>query len=219
MVSEQEVIKQFNEALSKFPKLDMPTRVNQDWEINGEIDVIDDEGSFWDTYKVKIIIPHHFPLSLFQLHEVGGKIPKQLDWHNVLYCCVSTNARIYRVLGEECTLLNWLDKFAHPYLANHIVKTKTNDYASGEFEHGAAGIVQDYEILFNVKGENAVYEKLKSICLLTKRSRNNTCFCGSGKKFKNCYLKTQMTHKFMGIPYSQLCEDLADIASVYKLKK
>ena len=159
MVSEEEVIKQYNEALCKFPKLERPTRVNQDWEI---------------------IIPHHFPLSLFQLHEVGGKIPKQIDWHNSLYCCVSTNARIYHVLGEECTLLNWLDKFAHPYLANHIVRKITKEYASGEFAHGAAGIVQDYEMLFKVKGEHAVCKKLKAICILTKCSRNEACFCGSG---------------------------------------
>lgn len=217
MVSEQEVIKQYNDALSKFPKLEKPTRVNQDWEIIGEIDVIDDEGSFWDSYKVKIIIPSHFPLSLFQLHEIGGKIPKQIDWHNSLYCCVSTNARIYRVLGEECTLLNWLDKFAHPYLANHIVKKITKEYASGEFEHGAAGIVQDYEILFNVKGASAVYEKLKTICILTKGSRNNPCFCGSGKKIKNCFLKNPITHKYMGIPFNQLCEDLAEIKFAYKI--
>ena len=217
MVSEEEIIKQYNEALCKFPKLERPTRVNQDWEINGEIDVIDDEGSFWDTYKVKIIIPHHFPLSLFQLHEVGGKIPKQIDWHNSLYCCVSTNARIYHVLGEECTLLNWLDKFAHPYLANHIVRKITKEYASGEFAHGAAGIVQDYEMLFKVKGEHAVCKKLKAICILTKCSRNEACFCGSGKKIKNCFLKNQITHKYMGIPFNQLCEDLAEIKFAYKI--
>ena len=167
MVSEEEVIKQYNEALCKFPKLERPTRVNQDWEINGEIDVI--------------------------------------------------NARIYHVLGEECTLLNWLDKFAHPYLANHIVRKITKEYASGEFAHGAAGIVQDYEMLFKVKGEHAVCKKLKAICILTKCSRNEACFCGSGKKIKNCFLKNQITHKYMGIPFNQLCEDLAEIKFAYKI--
>jgi hypothetical protein len=101
-------------------------------------------------------------------------------------------------------------------LANHIVKKKTKEYAGGEFSHFTGGIIQGYEKLFNLSGLNQVYQKLKVLCSVLNAGRNDICFCGSGKKFKNCYLRSSFTHKFSGIPYSLLQKDLNEISSLIK---
>lgn len=217
MVSEELIISQYESAKEKFPKLNQPDRVGEIWEITGAIDVIDDENNPWATYAVKIIVPKKYPEELFQLQETGGQIPKKADWHNSNSCCVSTTAIIYSVLGEDLSLLNWLVKFAHPYLANHIYKVKTGEYAGGEFLHATDGTIQGYEKLFGLKGVKEVYLKLKMVCSVLQKGRNDKCFCGSGKKFKNCYLLSPFTHKFSGVPYSLLQSDFEEIRNTKKI--
>jgi hypothetical protein len=217
MESEELITCQYESARDKFPKLNHPIRVGDVWEIIGAIDVIDDENNLWATYNVKIIVPKKYPEEIFQLQETGGQIPKKADWHNSNNCCVSTTAIIYSVLGEDISLLNWLEKFAHPYLANHIYKVKTGQYASGEFLHFTDGTIQGYEKLFKLKGVKEVYQKLKMICSVLQKGRNDKCFCGSGKKFKHCYLINPISHKFSGVPYSLLQSDFEEIRNTKKI--
>lgn len=209
---------QFEIAKQRFPKLHQPVKVGEHWEILGAIDVIDDQGSLWDTYEVKIIVPKNYPEELFELQETGDKIPKDPNWHNGKSCCLSTDAIIYSTLGDELTILNWLVKFAHPFLANHIVKKETGKYAGGEFPHNIEGTIVGYENLLELKGAKEVYLNLKMICSVLQTGRNHQCFCGSGKKFKKCYLVSSFTHKFSGIPYSLLLKDLKEIG-IYLMKR
>ncbi len=219
MVSEEIISRQYESAKLKYPKLIQLERVGEIWEINGSIDVIDDEGGYWDTYEVKIVVPKKYPEEIFELHETGEKIKKEASWHNFKYCCLSTNAIIYSVLGDDLTLLNWLDKFAHPFLANHIVKKKTGNYAAGEFRHDTAGIIQGYEKLFAIEGQNSVFIKLKELCCVLKSGRNDPCFCENGKKFKNCFLVSPFTHKILNIPYTILEKDYQEINTYITRKR
>jgi len=216
MVSEEIIFSQYESAKDKFPKLNQPERVGEYWEINGCIDVIDDEDNYWDTFKVKIVVPKKFPEELFELQETGGKIPKHESWHNSNSCCLSTTALIYSGLGEDVTLLNWLVKFAHPFLANYIVKKETGSYAAGDFNHSTDGTIQGYEKLFGVTGAKEVFQKLKMLCSVLQRGRNEKCFCGCVKKFKNCFLQSPFTHKYSGVPFLVLQNDLATIKSYCK---
>src|SRR5207253_794540 len=109
--------------------------------------------------------------------------------HNHSSCCLSTTAIMFATLGDNLTLGNWLEKFVLPYLANHIYRLETGDYAAGEFAHYTDGIIQGYEKLFGLSAKKAVISKLRAICSLLRRERNEKCFCGSGKKFKKCFLQ------------------------------
>lgn len=219
MVLEEIISNQFEIAKQRFPKLHQLIRVGDHWDIIGAIDVIDDQGTLWDTYEVKIVIPKNYPEELFELQEIGNKIPKDPNWHNGQSCCVSTDATIYSTLGEDLSLLNWLVKFAHPFLANHIVKKETGKYAGGEFPHNIEGTIAGYEKLFDLQGALMVYNKLKILCSVLNLGRNNKCFCGSGLKFKKCFLHSPFTHKFSGIPYSLLKKDLEEISLSLRRRK
>jgi len=210
MVSEVLVLSQFEEANKSYTKLLQPKQVGDTWEIEGCIDVVDDEGSLWDTYNIKIIVPAKFPDQLFELQETGNKIPKGPEWHNNDFCCLSTNAVMFSEMVGNITLLNWLDKFAHPFLANHVFKSKTGHYANEEFEHGDAGIIQGYFKVFRTNDLSIVLEKLKLITGTKKLGRNDPCFCSSGKKYKRCF-QTGIEKHSPGIPISILKTDLNQI--------
>ena len=144
------------------------------------------------------------------MHEIGNKIPKVPEWHNSGSCCLSTNAVMFMKLADNLTLLNWLELFAHPFLANHVYKVKTGTYANGEFEHFELGIIQGYFEVFQASDELEVVEKLRLLTGRKDTSRNALCFCNSGKKYKRCYLVNPSGHS-PGIPISVLQKDLSQI--------
>jgi AraC-like DNA-binding protein len=115
-------------------------------------------------------------------------------------------------MAGNITLLNWLNKFAHPFLANHVFKLKTGNYANEEFDHGDAGIIQGYYKVFRTNDLSIILEKLKFITGTKSLGRNEPCFCSSGKKYKHCFLIYPKKHS-PGIPISILESDLNQILS------
>jgi hypothetical protein len=99
--------RQFLEATTKYPKLSPPKKKGSIWRIDGAIDVIDDEGGYWDTYEINIVLFSDYPISLPLLIETGKKIQRNADWHisKEGICCLSTPAKMYCDLAGKITLL------------------------------------------------------------------------------------------------------------------
>jgi len=206
------ILNQFFEAKAKYPKLGTPIKEGNIWRASGAIDVIDDEGGYWDTYDVDIVLFSDYPASLPILLETGKKIKRNLDWHisKEGICCLSTPAKMYHDLGGNVTLVRWLDMFAHPYLANHVYKVKAGAYASGEFSHGNKGILEGWKMILGIPSGKQVLLYLEHLVWIREPALNRPCFCGSNKKYKRCYLLTVEKHR-MNIPYSQIMEDIKSL--------
>lgn len=212
MVTEAYILKEYEIISSKYVKLNRPVRTNDIWVITGFFDVIDADGYCWDTYGIKIVIPPDFPLKLPTLVETTGKIKHDISWHNVQgVCCLSTEAIMYKTLGTPISLLKWLDRFVHDFLANHVIKVKENNYAQGEFSHGTDGVIEGYKEIFGTSDVNQVVKKMNEITCKLRIRRNLKCFCGSGKKFKHCYDASPYTHTFENIPIPLIEKDLIEI--------
>jgi hypothetical protein len=215
MVSYEVILKQYEVALPRFTKLQLPILINGEWTIDGSIDIIDLDGEYWDTFDVRITVPKSYPARLFELEETGERIPKTQEWHNNVKCCLSTPAVMYSEMAGDLTLINWLDKFAHPYLANSLYKIKTGHYANEEFEHGTPGIIQGYQKVFRTSDVLVLIEQLELLTGSKILERNSRCFCNSGKKYKKCFLLNENSHRF-GIPVSLLKSDLQEIRNYLK---
>lgn len=202
-----------SEAQIKYPKLIHLIQENEIWKINGVIDVIDDEGGYWDSYEVSILIPNDYPDSLPVLVETSNKIERDINWHVVAWgvCCLSTQAKMFYDLEGSITLLKWLDKFAHPFFANHVYRVKTGHYANEEFSHGNKGILEGWRKILQLKCNNQTFVYLQHMIGIKSRPLNQPCFCGSGKKYKRCYLLNPKGH-LMNIPAVQINTDIKAIA-------
>lgn len=203
----------FLDAQERYPKLQHLIKSNSIWLINGVIDVIDEEGGYWDSYEVSIIVPDDYPKSLPILVETSNKIERHIDWHmnSNGVCCLSTQAKMFYDLGEDITLLKWLNEFAHPFLANHVYRVKTGHYANKEFSHGNKGILEGWKEIIQLEDETQVLTYLEQMIGIKRLSLNQQCFCGSGKKYKRCYLLNQRNH-LMNIPASQIANDINAIS-------
>jgi hypothetical protein len=201
--------KHFLDAREKYPKLQHFIQENNTWKINGVIDVIDDEGGYWDSYEISIIMLDDYPDSLPILIETSNKIERHIDWHMMSggVCCLSTQAKMFYDLGGDITLVKWLNKFAHPFLANHVYRIKKGHYASEEFSHGNKGIIEGWKKIIPLKDNNQILAYLQHMVGVKRLSLNQPCFCGSRKKYKRCYLLNQKDH-LMNIPVSQIIKDI-----------
>jgi hypothetical protein len=214
------IIRDYEEASVKYTKLNPPNFENGIISITGGIDVIDDLMQYWDTYSVQIVFPTDYPTNPPDLFEVGGKIEPTDTWHvnKKGDCCLSPRAKVFFDLPSGITLLGWLDKLALPFLANHVHKKKFGEYANGEYSHGVEGIFEFYGELFHMDNHNAIIDRIKKICGMRELGKNAECFCGSGKKYKRCYILEPGKH-YMGVPLSVLKRDLRDIEPSYQPKK
>lgn len=214
MVTKELIFQEYDAAIAKYNDLLPPEKSGEGFVLKGSIDVVDGDGVHWDTYNVSILIPRNYPSELPILIETSKKIVRHEDWHNRDgICCLSTNAKMFSVLGKDISLFNWLEQFAHPFLANHVYKVKTGHYANNEFDHGTAGIVQGYCEIFNLIGVKEVIDRLNLIIGNKKQGRNDQCFCKSGKKYKKCFLARPSDHHCF-IPLDQLKNDLEEILSI-----
>jgi hypothetical protein len=203
---------ELEELKCKHPKLNNLLQTKSGFTIAGKIEIIDSNNYVWAIYEIEIKISKYYPLIIPSLIEVGGKIENHIDWHisHDGNCCLGTNAKIYRELGDNVTLENWFNKFAYPFLANHHYKIETGDYANGEFKHGNAGVFDDYKELFNLPDYKSVINYLKYVLGIKKLSLNQPCFCGSNKKFKRCFILNKQEH-FKAVPKFVLEHDYKNL--------
>jgi len=202
---------EYIEVSTKYKKLFPPERQGDGWKICGYFDVYDADGYCWDTYGILIFIPLNFPYELPSLFETTGKIEKHEDWHNKNgLCCLSTNAIMFKELGSPISLLKWLDRFVHDFLANHVIKLRDKSYVNGEYSHGAKGIIEGYMDIFSLSTEEAVRSRLNLVSGTSRLMRNDLCFCDSGKKYKRCFELNPRSH-CMGIPFSVIEADRLEV--------
>ena len=211
MESAKLIYQHFEEVISKYPKLRRPIEREDSWTIEGSIDVVDADGGYWDTYDVLILVPKEYPNDLPLLFESSKKIERHIDWHMVdNWCCVGTRAKMFREMADSITLLKWLDGYAHPFLANHVYKMKTGNYADQEFSHGADGIIEGWEEILGFKGKKKILEQLRLMAGFQELPRNRPCYCGSRKKYKRCFILKEAEHR-MRIPLRQIGADITSI--------
>jgi hypothetical protein len=204
MVTKELVFSEFGELCTKYKKLLPPEKFRDGYIIDGDFDVVDADGHKWDTYGIRIFLPINFPYELPVLIETSKKIEWSADWHNSNgICCLATNAIIYKELGTPISLLKWMNRFVHDFLANHVIKLLDKSYAKGEYPHGEEGMIVGYKEIFEVNTNEEVLKRLKLICGVLSMGRNEPCFCNRGKKYKHCFLINPTQH-YYNIPIAIL---------------
>ncbi|MCB9179570.1 MAG: SEC-C domain-containing protein [Flavobacteriales bacterium] len=133
--------------------------------------------------------PHVPPL----LFEDQGRIKREGDWHvnNDGSLCLGPEVSELRKYMGRAHLLDWLDRSALPFLANHLYRERTGDYLNGEFSHGVEGIWEYYMDEWKCSpGE--VRRRLQFLSGVKKPGRQDQCHCGSGLPWRKCHWQSDM---------------------------
>lgn len=178
------------------------------WIIDGELDICDTAGEYWDTFVIRIIVPNTYPYCVPLVIEKSEKIPREADRHisKEGICCLDIEHRLLKMSRRGIRLVDFMTDKVYPYFANQLYFEQEQKYSSGEYGHGFEGVKQLYKEIGIVTVEEAIMI-LEHILHAKELERNKVCFCGKGK-YKKCHLEKVNFLKSVG--KTQLERDLAD---------
>lgn len=171
--------------------------------LGGYIDIIDpNEGFLWDSYFVVYYInlenfydnskPKNksYPSSLPKVYLMNHdeiKIPERhIDSDHHGLCCLAPNTECQLILGKNYTLADFTEKLVKPFFVAQVIYENTGNWPFGDYKHYTEGLLEYYALRLNISLD-MVENALSILTEKSKLQRNELCFCGSGKKFKNCH--------------------------------
>jgi hypothetical protein len=185
-------ISQFNSALEKYPDFDVISE-NGEKFLRGNLEIVDEDGKFWESYLVEIKYKEGFPYQFPKVFEVSNKIPKIVDWH--IYkggsCCIDVLPSEIIKCKDGITLISFIESELLPYLFNQTHRKVEGYYVNEGYSHGlATGMYEFYSKKLGT-GSN-VKKTLDLIYYIANNSRlnrSNKCFCGSNDLFRKCHME------------------------------
>lgn len=159
--------------------------------IKGILDIPNANGKIAGSFLIEIHFTANYPYRFPDLYEVGGEIERHPDWHKYDddRCCVTVPADEILKCKQGISLINFIEKFAIPFFANHLYRKLTGRYRNGEFGHSIVGPLQFYTELLKTN-DIKLWKKYYEYCfeeINFKFDRNAPCFCGSKMKYKKCH--------------------------------
>lgn len=209
-MAQRSIQKDFKHAQVIFPKLKGHwDHESSCWVIKGELDVFDNNGVYWDSFKIALVVPEGYPYCVPVVIELSKKIPRQIDWHISPegVCCVGMDHRLLWQAKRGIDLAGFIQNEVYPYFANQLYKLATGKYASGEYEHDFAGVRQFYTEDLELIDINLVIRILKGILRNEIPGRNDPCFCEK-QKYKRCAVHYQRVNFLASIERERLEKDL-----------
>lgn len=171
-----------------YPSLHL-SEMNGRWVIRGRFPVTVD-GTVIDNYLIEATILKDYPDSVPPFREIGGRIPREADWH--VYqngnCCPFVPDERWKHWPRGADMLDFLKGPVNDYFCSQTYRQLKGSYPFGERSHGVLGKWEYYT------------EELETIdflviskCLtyLSADSINNgwPCYCRSGKLLRDCHIK------------------------------
>lgn len=147
-------------------------------------------GEIEDAFDLEIEIPVAFPREVPVVTEIGGRIPREADYHvntsdNTL--CLGSPLRLHQLLAEDPTLTGFTEKCLVPYLfAQSRNLAGSGGFPFGELAHGLPGMLDDYVALFGVKEFSQAVEALRLLGMKKRRANKLPCPCGCGQQLGCC---------------------------------
>lgn len=155
----------------------------------GTLNLNDENGVYQDSYQIKIKPKDSYPLRFPYVFEVGGRIPRNVDWHifeGEGNFCIASQPEEILVCNNGLTLLGFIENQIKPYLYNQTFRYKYG-YFLNERSHGDKGWIEFFEDELKTNNIKNIIFVLSFILERNPPDRRSKCFCDSEKKFRNCH--------------------------------
>ena len=182
--------KDTKDFLNKFYKfkrvpLDTPSK----FALAGTIDIIDETGEYWDSYKIAITFDENrYPNVIPTVIELSENIERNWDFHisDEGSCCLDIPHRLIKLKRRGIILTSFYKDIIYPFFANHQYKLSKGEYANGEYKHHEKGIIQFYEEEFSLVDNEIIIKHIKLAIGEIKALPNKECPVCRQPKYKKC---------------------------------
>lgn len=143
-----------------------------------------------DQYSITIDLtpfPHKFPV----VKEINERIRPIADNHINFdgSCCftVPVKEQILLRKGLIKTISQFINKIVVPFFQNNSFREINGNFKNGEYSHGLPGIIEAYSDILGISNVELTLSLLVKHIKGEPFGKNVPCYCGSGKKMKNCH--------------------------------
>jgi len=185
--------------------------------ICGELILIDSEGVKHKSYSIEIHPVPEYPLRFPLVFEIGGRIPKNVDWHifeSDGHCCLKTYAEELLICKKGLTLANFIENEVKPYFFNQTFR-ECYGYFNQERAHGITGELEFFFELFRTKDLLQVLNLIYFISKRVEPYRTDDCFCGSREKYRRCHREAfRIMNKFSDLDFQYFRQSIINSSEV-----
>ena len=161
--------------------------------IEGVIPIRDENENIIFEYKISIdfqtAIPTVKELEELIPHDIDRHLYPKSDWNLCLGYPLMLHS-FWINSGYDCYA--YVEKKILPYLANQHYFDRNGEWFIEGFDHNINGVIEFYSEIFKTDNKEFVLSQLGDILNNKKYGRNESCFCGSELKFKNCHHKRNL---------------------------
>jgi hypothetical protein len=196
-------INQLDQVVERYSNFDIVEKSEEKY-LQGELQIVDRNGVFWESYPLKI--KHHpdFPYCFPRVFEISNKIPKIADWHineDHSFCIDVVPSELIKC-KDGISLIAFIENELTPYLFNQTHRREEGHYVGGEYSHGLLGIYEFYADRLKTEGNvRKTLSLMTFIATQPRPNRSNQCFCGSGELFRHCHRKPYDELKLLSIDF------------------
>ena len=196
---------QFKEIAQTYSGLALSEDTPGHWVIRGMLSfsATYHDVAITDAFSVLIMLPQDYPDSPPTVQETGGRIPADFHQYGDRTLCLGAPVEVSRRFKTDPRLVTFVETLVVEYLYGFAYFEKYDKMTFGELSHGAQGIREYYQDLFNTDDVQIVLAWLKLMADGTYRG-HHACLCGSRKILRKCHgpsilglLKQQPQERFL----------------------
>ena len=182
---------ELHQFLASKPKMRLTSYDDNGVTIEGEYDVhaqMEGFNAIHDTYSLKLHFPKWYPREIPTVLEVGHRIKRDSDHHTYGdgSFCLGSEINIKAILSEAATISDFVDRVLSPFLYSISYKLKYGIFPYGDLAHGEAGLIDDYEKLFQIQGKKSVIGVLNVLGKRKRVANKLACPCCCGRRLGKC---------------------------------
>ncbi len=203
--SEALIRRQFAELSETYSELRLCEDAPSRWAIRGILafSATYHDVTITDAFSILVKLPKDYPNSPPTVQETGGRIPTGFHQYPNRTLCLGAPVEVWRRFKADPRLVTFVNTQVVEYLYGYAYFEKYGEMPFGELSHGAQGIREYYQELFNTEDVQIVLALLKIMADGAYRG-HHACSCGSGKILRKCHgpsvlelLKQQPKERFL----------------------
>ena len=149
-----------------------------------------------DFYEIEITITENYPNELPYVKEIGGRIPRTLNFHvfpKKETLCMGSPLRLMIQINKNPSLNGFVHICLIPYLYSVSIKIKYgDDFPFGKLDHNREAVLYDYADLLGLETKEQVIETLKLLGMKKRIANKLKCPCNCSKRLSSCHFHSKI---------------------------
>lgn len=196
-------------TLNAHPGLRYEGKKEEYYKFTGNYFLVNNVDVLIESFEIAIIVHKSYPNAFPVIALLDEKIDKSDDYHvsEQGIVCIEHTYIANKLANEGLRIYDFINYYLPKYFSWVLVKKLGVGGFLQEWAHHDEGTIQIYETLLEMPDKIQIVNFLNNFLNVHKISRNDKCYCGCGKKLKNCHYDAAQF--LMNISRKDILKDIA----------